>query len=76
MKMTKEQAHAAVEIVRALADTIRELGTVPSGVLYSNVLGTLSLEQYQSVIRLLKNSGLVSETGHLLRWTGPPPVNE
>ena len=53
------------------SQTIRELGSVPSGHLYARVMDTLSLSQYQQVIGLLKREGLVLESGHLLTWAEP-----
>jgi hypothetical protein len=72
--ISKTQIAAAFEILRAVADTIRELGEVPSSHLYARLTGTLSLQEYQQVITTLKNAGLVAESDahlHLLRWTGP-----
>ncbi len=72
MRLTKEKAVAAVSALLALAETIRELGTVPSGTLYAQVMGCLTLEQYESAIRTLIRTGLVIEDqSHLLRWVGP-----
>ena len=69
--VSKEQVRAAVSAVAALAEAVRGLGEVPSGVLYANVMGSLSLDQYQQAIGILKRAGLVEETGHVLRWVGP-----
>ncbi len=72
MTITKEKARAAVGVLVALSETIRELGQVPSGTLYARVMGYLTLEQYQSIIETLKRTGLVVEDqSYLLRWVGP-----
>jgi hypothetical protein len=72
--MTKEQVRAALEVTRAVAEAIRDLGEVPSGHLYARLLGTLSLEQYEAIIGVLKRTRLVEEdSSHVLRWIGPPP---
>jgi hypothetical protein len=62
-----------IDVALAIAETIRELGEVPSGHLYASAMSHgLSLQQYESVIRALSNVGLVSQDGqHLLRWIGP-----
>jgi len=73
-KMTKEQIAGVVKALAALAETIRELKEVPSGVLYSHVMGALSHEAYASAIRTLKNAGLVEERNNVLRWVGPELV--
>ena len=61
---------AALGILRAVADAIRELGEVPSGHLYAHLMGKLSLEQYEQVIGVLKQAGLITESNHLLTWVG------
>jgi hypothetical protein len=67
---TKEQIKAALALTLAVGETIRELGEVPSGHLYANLMGRLTLEDYQGVIRALKRTGLVTEDHHVLRWVG------
>ncbi len=74
-KPETNQTKAALHILMAVADSIRELGQVPSGHLYTMLLGKLDLNQYDMLIGILKRSGLVKEsTGHLLTWTGPAKV--
>ena len=70
---TREQVHAAIEAVKAIAETIRKLGEVPSGHLYARLMGAgMSLETYHQIIATLKRAGLIEELpSHLLRWTGP-----
>ncbi len=62
---------SAVSICAAIGETIRELGSVPSGILYANLMGKMNLDQYQKVIALLKRTGLVTESNHVLTWSGP-----
>jgi predicted transcriptional regulator len=72
MTTTKEQIKAAIETLRAIADTIREAKRIPSGTLYAVLMGKMSLETYEKIIGTLKNTGLVRETeSHLLEWAGP-----
>lgn len=71
--MTKNQIRAMVTI--AVAQAIQELGEVPSGHLYANLMGVLSLEQYQAIIQTLKDQKLISESMHLLKWIGPTREN-
>jgi hypothetical protein len=66
---------AVLTAVKALADAIRELGSVPSGHLYASIMGSVSLENYTAVLDILKRAGLVSEDGsNMLRWIGPYPL--
>lgn len=69
--MTPQQK-ATLNAVKALADCIRELGSVPSGHLYATVMEYMSLEQYQAFVDALKGADLVrEEPSHLLVWIGP-----
>lgn len=74
MNLTKEQIVAYINVVKNVADIIRELGSVPSGVLYARLTGIMTLEQYQRILGHLKNSGLIRESNHLLTWVAPAPV--
>ena len=67
---TKQETETAIRILRAIAETIRELGKVPSGHLYARLMDKLSLDQYNKVINVLKHAGLVEEKFHELKWIG------
>lgn len=73
MEITREQVRAALATTQAVAEAIRELGSVPSGVLYSQVSQYLSLNSYKKVIDTLKRVGLVRESGNVLTWVEPAP---
>jgi hypothetical protein len=62
---------AALQVVRIVADAIRELGTVPSGVLYAHLAGKFTLDQYEAIIGILKRAGVISVTpAHVIHWIG------
>jgi hypothetical protein len=66
---TKQQVLAAMNTAVAIAEAIRELKSVPSGHLYANVMGRMSLETFEAIIRTLKNADLIKETSsHELIW--------
>lgn len=65
------ERQAVIEILKAVADAIRELGEIPSGHLYAQLMGHMSLELYQKIIGALVAAKLVEEQNHLLRWIGP-----
>lgn len=67
--MTREQA--ALQIVMALGEAIQSLKSVPSGHLYAQVMGQVSLEAFNGAIGVLKRAGAVKEENHLLTWVGP-----
>lgn len=67
---TLEQTREALKVVQAVAEAIRELKTVPSGHLYTQLMGKISLDTYNKIITTLKNTGLVEEKAHELIWKG------
>ena len=69
MSMTAQEK-AAVAVVVAIGETIKDLGSVPSGHLYAQLMGRMSLETYNKVIALLVKTGAVKEENHLLTWVG------
>jgi hypothetical protein len=72
--VTNTEVKAAFGILQAVAEAIRELGEVPSGHLYANLMSKLSLAQFEQVLGVLKGAGLVRESNaHLLTWIGPAP---
>ena len=67
----KKQAAAQIELIKILADTIKESKEIPNGHLYAAVMGSVSLDVYQSCIGILKRAGLVKETYNMLIWIEP-----
>lgn len=55
-----------IAYAKAIYETILELGGIPSGHLYAQLMGKMTLDQYNDIIGLLKDSALVSESGHYL----------
>ena len=71
MNATKEQIKATLDTVRVIADAVRQLGSVPNGILYAQVMPHMGFETYQRIIQTLKNCGLVKEESNVLTWVGP-----
>jgi hypothetical protein len=72
---THKEVKAALGIIQAVAEAIRELGEVPSGHLYARLMDQFSLAQFEQVLDALKGAGLVRESNaHLLTWVGGSPV--
>ena len=68
----RAEALASVRVVGAIADAIRELGSIPSGHLYAQLSGRISLQTYQTIISNIASTGLIRVDGnHFLVWTGP-----
>lgn len=68
MTLTLERMTALRESALALNECIREAGPagVPAGHLYAAVMGHMSLDTFQVLIRALKEVGLIKEQFHLL----------
>lgn len=71
MTANKDELKAGVAMIAAVAEAIRELGSVPSGHLYARLQGKVTLEGYNKLIDILKNAKMVEEKNHLLTWIGP-----
>lgn len=54
---------------RAIFEAIEGFGQegVPSGCLYAVAMEKMSLQTYQSIIKLLKDADLITENNHILR---------
>lgn len=70
-QLTPEKAQAAFKILAAVAETIRKVGSVPSGYLYARLMSHTDLDTYTAIIGHLKGAGLVEEKNFLLTWIGP-----
>ncbi len=68
---TSAELRAALDLTFAVAETIRELGEVPSGPLYAQLMGKVTYEGYQGLLRTLTNAKLIKVENHLIRWVGP-----
>ena len=72
---TKEEIQSAFKTVQAIAEAIREVKEIPSGHLYAQVMGKLSLDQYNQILSILKGAGLIQVDGfHLIKWIAPDMV--
>lgn len=63
-----EDQKNAMLVVAAVGAAIKELGSVPSGVLYSQLQGRMSLNAYMAIVNTLKAACLVREKHNLLTW--------
>ncbi len=68
---TKEHLKAGFMVVATVAEAIRVAGRIPSGALYAILCGKMTLQEYERVIQILKNTDLVKEEHHELTWIGP-----
>ena len=72
MTATANQAVAAMRVVQAVADAVREAGEIPAGTLYAALMQSgCTLERFEWIIGILTEAGVVRrEASHLLRWVG------
>ena len=68
MNAMVNDVHSAIQIIKAVADAIKEVGRIPNGHLYAQLLGVMTLGQYQSIIGTLKGAGLIEEKNNELIW--------
>ena len=67
--MTSTQA--AMVVLVAIGEAVKDAGTIPAGTLYAAVCGKLSMYDFEICVRHLREAGLVRQTGQLLKWIGP-----
>lgn len=66
---TCDELQAGLGIIKAVADTVRELGRAPRGTLYAALMGRgISFTAYERIEGILVNSGLVRRSGDELVW--------
>lgn len=68
--VNQKEVEAAKQIILSVRDAIKELGRVPSGVLYATLSGHLSLRSYQYIISIIQASGAIRVENHELIWVG------
>jgi hypothetical protein len=68
--MTCENLAAALVVMGAVADAIRELGRVPAGHLYAVLSGRMSLTTFEALVGRLLDAGLIRREGFELVWCG------
>lgn len=72
---TREQLHAALEVLLLMGIVIREAKTIPAGELYAIFMGGMGLDAFEMCVKRLVDAGLVKRhPSHLLEWTGPQPT--
>lgn len=70
--MTKQKIYALLFIILAALDEEKEtppLRGVPNGHLYTALMTEVDIDQWNLIIKFAKDSGLLTESGHLLRIT-------
>ena len=63
-----EQSKAGLRLGVAAAETVKDLGQVPSGHLYAALMHQMTLDQYTKVVNIMKRAGMVKENNNLLTW--------
>jgi hypothetical protein len=67
----KAELLAALDVVRAVTEAIREAGEIPEGTLYALLMDRFDYPTFERMLALVLHSKLVTNEGHLLRWVGP-----
>lgn len=66
--MEATRRDAAIQVIAAVAEAIKDLHEVPEGHLYAQLMGYLSLETFNSIIRILTKQGYITVSNHLITW--------
>lgn len=66
----EEKMQAAVQIMKAVAEAIREAGSIPSGHLYAQLMGKMSLGSYEKMIDAMRRMGVIKVEDHLITYVG------
>ena len=70
-RITPEQRKAVLELIQAIAETIKELGSVPAGHLYARLMDKMSIETFQTIVDTLVKAKIIENKGFLLTYIGP-----
>lgn len=74
--MTPTEARAVASVARAIVDTIREVGRIPSGHLYAALAEHgCTLAVYESIVGAMIDAGAVRREGDVLIAARQPTVN-
>ncbi len=65
--MTKEQFKKTILLI---LDVIKDLKEIPSGHLYAHLMSKVSLEEYNSMLDLLKDKKFIKVKSHLITYIG------
>ena len=67
-KPSPEAINAALELVKAIYEAIKVTGStgVPSGILYAQLMGSMNLQTYQSMISHMERAGMIEQRNHVL----------
>lgn len=63
-------ADVLVQTTNVVGEAIKELGEVPSGLLYARLMVYMDINTYNTIIGLLEKAGKITNKGHLLTWVG------
>jgi hypothetical protein len=66
--VTKADIASGLNILKALASAVKELGEVPNGHLYQSVMSVMDIHAYNKAIDLLVRSTVILKQGDLLKW--------
>lgn len=66
--MNPQEAKAGLAMIQAVAETIREFGTCPTGPMYAALMGRVSLEGFEKILGILERAGLIKRDGNMVTW--------
>ena len=70
MAATADQMSFGLGVIRAIVETVREMGSAPVGPFYAALLGSMDLDTFDRLLDFVLKTKLVRRDGHLLVWVG------
>jgi len=68
MPQTRDELKAGLIVLAIMAETIREFGSIPSGHLYAQMMGKVTIDGFESAVRTLCGSTVIRKAGDVLHW--------
>ena len=69
-KKEVERNKKVIEFLKELMDTLQEVGRIPNGHLYAQLMPHISLQTYESIIDGMKANKLIEVNNHEIIWIG------
>lgn len=73
--MSRAAIIAAVEILATVAILIKKVGPIPAGHVYAQVMGTMSLSQFESIINTLERQRIIKQENFLLTFIADDAIS-
>ena len=70
MAATADQMSFGLDVIRAIVETVQEMGSAPVGPFYAVLIGSMDLDTFDRLLDFVLKTKLVRRDGNLLVWVG------